>query len=213
MKTAKVVVFEGPDKVGKETQSKLAAQALRDEGARVARVEVPCKSARWTYRLIYWMLRTGWAKRVPNAFQAAQFVNKLSFQLLDLPALLLTNDVVVFDRWSLSSIVYGDATGVHGGFNRFMARFLRKPDRTIVFAERSYRRDSEQDDSYEKDTQLQARVREGYRAWAQAHDDHFLVDNRLSIEEVHHNVVDVICPPCRVCKARLDEHCDAGLHS
>lgn len=212
-KTCKVLVFEGPDKSGKETQSRLTVETLRKQGARVIRVEVPCRSARWTHGLIYWMLRNGWAKRLPNAFQAVQFLNKLSFQLLDLPAMLRDHDVVVLDRWSLSSIVYGDATGVHRGFNRLLSRLLRKPDRTIVFAERSYRRDSEQDDSYEKDTDLQARVRAGYREWASTHADHFLVDNSRSVDEVHREVINVACPPCQTCKVGLGEHCDAGLHS
>lgn len=212
-KTCKVLVFEGPDKSGKETQSKLTVETLRREGARVTRVEVPCRSAGWTHGIIYWMLRNGWARHLPNLFQTVQFLNKLSFQLLDLPDLLHDHDVVVLDRWSLSSIVYGDATGVHRGFNRFLARLLRKPDRTVVFAERSYRRASTQDDSYEKDTELQARVREGYREWALTHADHFLVDNTRSVEQVHRDVIDAVCPPCRMCKARLGEHCDAGLHS
>jgi thymidylate kinase len=191
----------------------LTVETLRREGARVTRVEVPCRSAGWTHCIIYWMLRNGLARRLPNLFQTVQFLNKLSFQLLDLPDLLRDHDVVVLDRWSLSSIIYGDVTGVHRGFNRFLARLLRKPDRTVVFTERSYRRSSTQDDSYEKDTELQAWVREGYREWALTHADHFLVDNTRSVEQVHRDVIDVVCPPCPVCKARFGEHCDAGLHS
>lgn len=191
-KRSKIVVFEGPDKVGKETQSKLIAELLRSKGARVTRVEVPCRSATWSHALIYWMLRNDLAKRLPNVFQFVQFLNKLSFQLLDLPDLLRNNDVVVLDRWALSAVVYGDATGVNHAFNTWLYNRLLRPDLTVVFAERSYRRSTRQDDSYERDTELQERVRSGYATWALLHpDDHALVSNDAPVGAVHAAVMDV----------------------
>lgn len=187
---AEIIVFEGPDKVGKETQSKLLLERLLEEGNYVRRVEVPAKACPNTYKLIYWMLRTGWAKRLPNTFQFIQFFNKWLFQKLHLPKMLEWFDYVIFDRWSLSAVIYGNATGVNESFNLWLYNKLQPADVTIVMCERSFRRATTQDDSYEKDNDLQVRVREGYREWATAHpDDHTLVSNDQPVEDVHADVL------------------------
>lgn len=210
----RIIVFEGADKVGKATQSKMAVEALRQAGARVERIEAPTSVTRWTHHLIYWMLRTGWAKRLPISFQLVQTLNKLSFQLFHLPAISARNDVIVFDRWGLSSVIYGIATGVSPRWVLWLYRWIKPADLTIVFTERSYRRTTTEDDSYEKDGELQARVRAMYRDWALMHpNDHALVDNARPMEEVHREVMDRIVIPCHTCGARIDERCDAGLHS
>lgn len=211
---AKIIAFEGPDKTGKETQSKMAVEALRRAGARAERIEAPTKATRWTHRLIYWMLRTDWAKRLPNFFQLVQTLNKLSFQLFHLPGIEARNDVVVFDRWGLSSVIYGTATGVNPKLVLWFYERIKPADLTIIFAERSYRRPTMKDDSYETDSLLQARVRDMYRDWALTHSvDHVLVDNARPVEDVHREVMDRIVTPCRTCGARIGEDCDAGLHS
>lgn len=188
---ARLVVVEGPDKVGKATQTQLLVHTLRRYGDRVTRVEVPYND-RLTYRLIYWMLRTGKAKTYPNAFQFVQFVNKFIFQWTVLLFLRLTNDVIVFDRWSLSAIVYGDATGVNPAFNRVLYHLLVRPDVTVVLHGASFKR-ATVDDVYEKDSNLQVAVRKGYYAWAMEHpEDHELVDNQGTQGEVHERVLDVV---------------------
>jgi len=191
---AKIVVFEGPDKVGKETQSKLLQQTLCDSGYRALRVEVPSKACPRSYRLIYWMLKNGSAKRLPNVFQFVQFLNKWLFQLRVLPGLLKNTDIVIFDRWSLSAVIYGNATGVNETLNMWFYNRLRKADVTVVMCEKSFRRSTTQDDSYEKDSELQIRVRDGYREWAVTHaTDHVLVKNDKPVDQVHKDIVIDLC--------------------
>lgn len=210
----KFLVFEGPDASGKGVQTQLMVDALRSVGVRVARIKAPCDQCVRTYGLIYWMLKNGFAKRLPHVFQFVQFVNKASFQLFYLSKLLRDHDVVVSDRWTLSAIVYGDATGVNRTFNRLLMRLIKPADRTIVFVGQRFIRSDSENDTYDKDVELQARVSASYLAWAQAHpQDHFIIDNSASIDDVHRTVMDVVCTPCPVCKSRFDEHCDAGLHS
>jgi thymidylate kinase len=190
---AKIVVFEGPDKVGKETQSKLLQQALNASGYRALRVEVPSKLCPRTHRLIYKMLHNGSAKRWPNVFQFVQFLNKWLFQINVLPTLTKYADVVIFDRWSLSAVIYGGATGVNKTLNTFLYNRLRKADVTLVFHGKSYRRNTV-DDVYEKDNDLQARVRQDYYAWAMAHDgDHILVKNDRKIDDIHKSIMIDLC--------------------
>lgn len=207
------IAFEGPDKVGKETQSRMAQEVLRCRGVRAVRVEVPYAKSIVTHTVIYWMLRSGWARRLPNVFQIVQFLNKLSFQLFYLPRLCSENDIVIFDRWGLSATIYGAATGVNPWLDTFMQSFVKRPHLTLVFAERSFRRKNAQDDSYEQDNQLQTKVRDLYKRWALDHsEDHVLVDNSRSLFEIHNEVMDRIGTPCLACGARLGDSCDPSFH-
>lgn len=188
---ARIIAIEGPDKAGKATQTAMLAHYLCRYGERVSLVEVPFNDGS-TYKLIYWMLCNGLAKKRPNTFQFIQFLNKFIFQWTILLWLRLTSDVVVLDRWSLSAIVYGDATGVNKTFNRLLYWLLKKADVTVVLHGPSFKRDSV-DDVYEKDSDLQLAVRRGYYDWVIEHPfDHELVDNQGSKEDVHSRIVDAI---------------------
>lgn len=186
---ATMLVIEGPDKVGKQTQSNMLVDALRQDGHKVKLVEVPVKSL-VTYSLIYWMLRKGFAKSTPNLFQTVQFLNKWMFQL-KLLFLRWQYHYIVFDRWSLSAIVYGDAGGANKTYNRFLYRFLREPDATIIMVGAA--RSGDQTDVYEKDNSLQANVRRGYAEWYMSHAHNCaLIDNMGSRDEVHRRIMKVL---------------------
>lgn len=188
---AKLIAIEGPDKSGKFTQSHLLAHTLRRYGDRVKLVEVPFND-KATHRLIYWMLRNGTAKRFPNLFQFVQFANKFVFQWTYLLWLRLTCAFVVLDRWSLSAIVYGDATGVNRTVNRIMYRMLVRPTVTVVLHGSSFKRKTV-DDVYEKDSDMQFAVRRGYYDWVQAHpSDHELIDNQGTQDEVHERILSAV---------------------
>jgi len=187
---ARLIAMCGPDKMGKETQSKMLVSSLRELGYRVELAEVPVKDA-ITHRLIYWMLRRGLAKKLPNVFQFVQFLNRIVFQTFKLKELLAENDFVILDRWALSAIVYGDATGVNKRFNRFLFKMMKRPHLTIVLT--GEKKSKRVDDVYEADSLLQARVSAGYWNWVDAHPvDHELVSNHGEREDVHHRIMCVL---------------------
>lgn len=187
---AKIVVFEGADRTGKETQSKLLQHALMRYGFKTKLVEVPAKDCTKTYNLIYKMLHDGTAKKYPNVFQFVQFMNKWLYQQFVLPKILKENDVLILDRWALSAVIYGNATGVNNRFNTWLFNRLKKPDITFVIYGTSFKRSTTVDDSYEKDTDLQERVKDDYMMWAVEHaDDHILVKNDKSAEAMHRSIM------------------------
>lgn len=189
---ANIIAIEGPDKHGKATQSKMLAHSLRRYGDRVALVEVPFND-RVTHRLIYWMLTNGFAKRYPNVFQFVQFLNKLLFQWTYLLWLRLSYDFVILDRWRLSAVVYGDATGVNKTFNRVLYHLLKPAHLTVVLHGISFKR-KEADDVYEKDSSLQEAVKAGYREWALDHlNDHLLVLNTNGRDWIHDTIYTSVC--------------------
>lgn len=188
----KIVAIEGADKVGKQTQTTMLVNTLGRYGDKVKLVEVPFRDGA-THKLIYWMLANGMAKRFPHLFQFVHFVNKFIFQFTYLVWLRLTHDVIVLDRWALSSIVYGDATGVNKLFNRFLYWFLISPDVTIILHGPSFKRDEKADDVYEKDSDLQSAVKSGYYDWANEHpENHELIDNQGAKDEVASRVLMIV---------------------
>jgi thymidylate kinase len=162
---------------------------LRKDGHKVKLIEVPIKS--WlTYKLIYWMLRNGYAKTFPNVFQTVQFFNKWFFQFR-LSFLRMMYDYIIFDRWSLSAVVYGDAGGANPSYNRFLYRFLREPDALLILVGAA--RSGEVTDVYERDTELQANVRTGYAEWYLTHQkDCAIVDNLGTRDEVHNRIMRIL---------------------
>lgn len=163
---SKIIVIEGPDRVGKATQSKLLCEYLWQCGKKAKVVEVPIHD-KLTYDTIYWMLEKGHAKRFPRIFQFTQFLNRWLFQTKILSDLDHEYDFLIFDRWSLSTTVYGKASGVDDQFVNYFYKKLRKPDFTLVLLGDPHKHEAE--DVYEKDSKLQEDVRKLYADWVNRH--------------------------------------------
>lgn len=184
---AHIIALEGPDRVGKKTQTKMLVEHLRHAGYKVVTHEIPFKTF-VTYNLIYWMLDNGTAKKYPNVFQTIQFLNKWFFQL-KLLWLRWSYDFIILDRWALSSIIYGRAGGANDTYIRILYSFLREPDLTFVLAGHA-RSEDELKDSYESDSMLQSTVRTGYFNWALEHAyNHVIIDNMGTRSEISSKIV------------------------
>lgn len=185
---SKIIAIEGPDKCGKFTQTNLLQKYIASTGLSAVVVEVPIRSA-ITYRVIYWMLRNGLAEKLPKTFQWLQYLNRLIFQTFILPRLEKKNDYVIFDRWSLSTVVYGVAEGVSKEFCEKLYRGLRRPDFTIILLNKSYQHEAE--DVYEADLNLQKNVRRLYADWAAKNiaDSYVVGDNNNSKEKISSDIV------------------------
>lgn len=183
-----LIAIEGPDKVGKETQTKMLVEHLRQLNFKVLHIECPIQDS-FTHKKIYEMLGNGSAKKSPNLFQFVQFLNKYALQL-KLPLLKLKYDYIVFDRWNLSAFVYGKATRVNPTFNKWMFDRLRSADATIVLTGRKHDT-SRQDDDYEKDNDLQTCVRNEYSSWVQSHPLNYrMIDCKGTRIDVHNRILE-----------------------
>jgi thymidylate kinase len=202
---SKIIVIEGADRCGKFTQSNLLKGYIDSLGLKSTIVEVPIRSL-VTYKVIYWMLHNGTAKRFPKIFQWFQFLNRKIFQTFTLPSLEMCNDVIIFDRWSLSTTVYGAAEGVPKGFTKKLADWLRKPDHTIILHGQSFNHVAE--DVYEADNNLQRKVRALYAEWAANHPENCTLVNSRQSREVVHNYI------CSLLSSKgLLTMCDTRSHS
>lgn len=183
---SKVIVVEGPDRVGKATQVELLKKTLSGKNKSVSTIEVPLKS-NLIYYVIYWMLSNGMAKRFPRLFQWFQYFNRQIFQWTILPKLEKSFDYIIMDRWSLSTVVYGTATGVSKEFTEKLTDRLRKPDFTIILLGPSHKHEAE--DVYESDVDLQKRVRDLYRDWSMSNSQASSIFDCSAPREILHSKI------------------------
>ena len=188
------IAIEGPDRVGKQTQASLLRNFLLEKGKSVLLVEVPIKDS-ITHPVIYWMLKNGLAKKLPNMFQWLQVVNRKFFEWRTLSSAALKYDYVIFDRWSLSTYVYGAAEGLNASVLKTMYDSLKVPDATVVLLGRLPGLEAR--DSYEKDVGLQTRVNMLYRDWA-INNEAIVINADQHIDIVHQQIVQQLAESCLV---------------
>lgn len=201
---ALMVVIEGPDRLGKETQSKLLERALfpskppTGKWWSVKRVEVPFNDrvhpyfARGaTYDEIYEMLRDGTARDFPVAFQALHAANRLHFQHNVLPN-WPHDDVFIFDRWNLSTRVYGTCDGVPPEVTNRLLKNIMEPDITFVFDGDPFPKEGL--DSYERDNEFQRRVRTLYRELSDADPTCVRIDANRDQDVIHAEILEHVRP-------------------
>ena len=186
------IAIEGPDRVGKHTQANLLKEYLLSKGKAVLLVEVPVKD-KITHPVIYWMLRNGLAKNFPKVFQWLQVLNRKFFEKAVLSYAPSKYDYVIFDRWSLSTLVYGLAEGLPVSMLQKMHDSLLQPDATVVLL--GHIEGLEARDSYEKDLSLQKRVGVLYRDWA-VNNESIMVNASQSVEQVHQQIVQRLVEAC-----------------
>lgn len=162
------IIIEGQDSLGKSLQTGNVVEHFKKRGFSVARIKSPYNE-RFSFKIIYWMLGNGLARKFPNVFQFVHFFNKLLFQWFILPGLLKKNDYIIFDRWCISMWTYGVSDGANEKLTRWMLNMIEEPDITILLDGERFERERS-DDSYEMDVEYQKRVRGMYLNWAFSHD-------------------------------------------
>lgn len=198
MKIENVTAFaiEGPDKVGKATQSNLLINALMDFSAlRANLIEIPSKH-HTCYDKIYDMLKRrddGSAPALdhPEIFQTFQVANRIHVQE-DIERMVKGGPVViVFDRWVPSSWAYGLASGVRPSQLTTINEGLLEPDVTFLLTGPSFDRPDQEDDAYEDDNTFQGRVRKEYQKWGLEHDV-ITIKARRPKEVVHDEIFTIV---------------------
>lgn len=189
----KIIAFEGPDCVGKQTQSEMLTDALNFVGVAAIRIETPYND-QMSSILIKKFLHSKNVKRFPTIFQTLQTINKLICQKLILSNLQkLGYEFVVFDRWKMSSHVYGIESGANKTLVEMFNSFLVDPDVQFIFYGNSYSK--EKLDVYEKDTSFQKRIKECYKNLFQENylnrsreDDYLILVDNKTTKEIHEEI-------------------------
>jgi len=161
-----LIVFEGLDQSGKQTQAELLRDHLKEHGRKARLVSFPDYG-------------TSIGEEIARALQGEREYEADVMQLLyianryerkpDLQRWLDGGLVLVCDRYVASSIAYGEAQGLDPAWLTDMQKFLPVPWLTIMLdiaPETAVQRKAVGRDRYERDLALQARVRDSYRRQA-----------------------------------------------
>ncbi len=173
-----LIAFEGLDQSGKETQARMLADALREEGRRVETLSFP--DYRTSIGREIGEALAGHRDYGPDVMQLLYIANRFEHK----PSILeweAAGAVVVCDRYLASSIAYGESQGLDPAWLADAQRFLPQPDLTFVLdiaPEVSAARKQANRDRYERDMPLLTRVRESYRRQAGQPGWHLIDANR-----------------------------------
>jgi dTMP kinase len=162
----RLIVFEGLDQSGKETQAQELRERLRGLGHRVRLMSFPDYG-------------TSIGEEIARALQGERDYGPDVMQLLFIanryerkPAMehwMQGGLILVCDRYRASSIAYGEAQGLDANWLTDMQQFLPQPELTILLdisPHTALTRKAVGRDRYERDLQLLERVRESYRRQA-----------------------------------------------
>ncbi len=166
--TGHIIAFEGLDQSGKQTQAEQLRDRLKEEGRKSRLVSFPDYG-------------TSIGEEIARALQGEREYGADVMQLLyvanryerkqDLQRWLDGGLVLVCDRYTASSVAYGEAFGLDAAWLTEIQKFLPPPALTILLdiaPETAVARKSADRDRYERDLAMQARVRQSYLRQASA---------------------------------------------
>ena len=182
-----LIVIEGVDQSGKETQAQRLRERLREAGHKVRLLSFPDYG-------------TSIGEEIARALQGEREYGSDVMQLLFVAnrherreAIREWVDgglILVCDRYRASSIAYGEALGLDAGWLEDIQRYLPRADLTIfidIAPATAAQRKSQGRDRYERDLSLLERVRSSYQRQAMS-PDWVRVDGERTIEEIAEDV-------------------------
>jgi dTMP kinase len=163
-----LIAFEGLDQSGKQTQAERLKAQVELGGRKALLLDFPDYQTS-IGREIHEALH-GAREYEPDVMQLLYVANRYE-KKPQMETVLADGTIVICDRYLASSIAYGEAHGLDGGWLREVQRYLPPPDLTILLdiaPETAAGRKTTNRDKYERDLALLSRVRESYRRQAEA---------------------------------------------
>ena len=186
-----LIAFEGLDQSGKQTQAELLRDYLKAQGRKARLVSFPDYG-------------TSIGEEIARALSNERDYDADVMQLLyvanryekkpDLTRWIEGGLILVADRYTASSVAYGEAFGLDPAWLTDMQRFLPPATLTILLdiaPETAVKRKSVDRDRYERDLAMQARVRESYRRQASAQ-GWIVLDGERAKNEITADVVSAV---------------------
>ena len=188
-----LIAFEGLDQSGKQTQAELLRDYLKAQGRKARLVSFPDYG-------------TSIGEEIARALSNERDYDADVMQLLyvanryekkpDLKRWIEGGLILVADRYTASSVAYGEAFGLDPAWLTDMQRFLPPATLTILLdiaPETAVKRKSVDRDRYERDLAMQARVRESYHRQASAQ-GWIVLDGERAKDEITADVVSAVAP-------------------
>ena len=161
-----LIVFEGLDQSGKQTQAERLRVEVERRGRACVVLDFPSYETHIGREIGAGL--HGEREYGPDVMQLLYVANRYE-KKPQIQTLLAGGAIVICDRYLASSIAYGEAHGLDGAWLREIQRYLPPPDLTILLdiaPETAAGRKRMNRDKYERDLALLSRVRDSYRAQA-----------------------------------------------
>ena len=161
-----LIAFEGLDQSGKQTQAEMLRDRLRQDGHKSRLVSFPDYATSIGEELARAL--AGEREYDADVMQLLYVANRYE-RKADLQRWLDGGLILVSDRYTASSIAYGEAFGLDAPWLVDMQKFLPPAALTIfldIDPETAVQRKAAGRDRYERDLAMQKRVRESYRKQA-----------------------------------------------
>lgn len=187
-----LIVFEGLDQSGKQTQAELLRDRLKQEGCKARLISFPDYGTSIGEELARAL--AGEREYGPDVMQLLYVANRYE-RKDDLRRWLSGGIALVCDRYTASSIAYGEAFGLDAAWLNELQRFLPPADLTIMLdiaPEIAVQRKSVDRDRYERDLAMQGRVRDSYRRQAAAASNWIVLDGERSKQVIAEEVFTVV---------------------
>jgi dTMP kinase len=163
-----LVVFEGLDQSGKQTQAERLRDRLVAAGRTVRLLSFPSYDTHIGGEI--GRALKGERDYAADTMQLLYVANRFEWKP-EIERELSKGTVVVCDRYLASSVAYGEAFGLDGPWLLEIQRYLPQPDLTVLLdidPQVSASRKTADRDKYERDLTLLGRVRESYLRQASA---------------------------------------------
>ena len=163
-----LVVFEGLDQSGKQTQAERLRDRLAAAGRAVRLLSFPSYDTHLGAEI--GRLLHGEREYGADTAQLLYIANRFEWKP-EIERELASGTVVVCDRYQASSVAYGEAFGLDAQWLADVQRYLPQPDLTILLdiePQVSASRKTVARDKYERDLALLERVRASYLRQASA---------------------------------------------
>ena len=166
--TGQLIVFEGLDQSGKQTQAEAVHAHLRSRGSESHLLSFPDYTTpigTELHRALH-----GERDYAADVMQLLYVANRYEMRE-KIQGWLSSGSSVVCDRYLASSVAYGEAQGLDPNWLTAIQKYLPAPDVTVLLdiaPDTAVRRKTSGRDRYERDLALLSRVRESYRRQAAA---------------------------------------------
>jgi dTMP kinase len=161
-----LIAFEGLDQSGKQTQAELLRDRLKQDGRKARLVSFPDYGTSIGEEIARAL--TGEREYGPDVMQLLYIANRYE-RKDDLTRWLEGGLILVADRYTASSIAYGEAMGLDAAWLTVLQQYLPPAALTIfldIAPDTAVQRKAVDRDRYERDLAMQGRVRESYRRQA-----------------------------------------------
>jgi dTMP kinase len=164
-----LIVFEGLDQSGKQTQAEMLRDRLKQDGRKARLVSFPDYGTSIGEEIARAL--QGEREYGPDVMQLLYIANRYE-RKPDLQRWLDAGVILICDRYTASSVAYGEAQGLDAAWLTEMQKYLPAASLTIMLdiaPDTAVQRKAVDRDRYERDLAMQGRVRESYRRQAAAH--------------------------------------------